>query len=229
MESSPSSRKRTLISPTRSLGEASSREAEILSSFEITPRFEVQGENLALEGPGFTVSVDFPRRRAEFRGPRSSYPIDLALRHILARLRPVPLIVHGATLVAGERAWWMTGPSGCGKSTLAGLLPEFALCDELSAVRLDSDSVRLHSLPFWHARRGFGELQGIFVIEHGSTNRRIRLRAGQAVQTLIDQIVWPLGDPEATASSFDLLVDLVARVPCLAAAVSADTGSLGPD
>ena len=195
------------------ISEAPSREAEILASFEITPRFEVQGESLVLEGPGFTASVDFTQRRAEFCGPRSSYPIDLSLRHILSRLHPIPLVVHGATLEAGGRAWWMTGPSGCGKSTLAGLLPEFALCDELSAVRLGSDSVRLHSLPFWHGRQGFGELQGIFVIEHGLENRRVRLPATKAVQTLTEQIVWPLGDLEATTRCFELLVDLAARVP----------------
>lgn len=188
-------------------------EVEVLASFDLTPRFETTGQELVLDGPGFKVSIDFTQRRAEFCGPRSSYPIDISLRHILSRLQPEPLVVHGATLVAGGYAWWVTGPSGCGKSTLAGLLPEFALCDELSAVRLGSDSVRLHSLPFWHGRRGFGELQGIFVIEHGLQNRLIPLSAATAAQMLAEQIVWPLGDIEATTRCFDLLVDLVSRIP----------------
>lgn len=194
-------------------GEAVPGAAEELARTDPTPQLTSRGEEMTIEGPGFRGRVDFRQRWAEFQGPCSSYPIDLSLRHLLARLRPLSLVVHGATLIAGRRAWWATGPSGCGKSTLAGLFPEFSHSDELSMVRIEGDSARLHSLPFWSARRGSGDLQGIFLLEHGARNQRIRLRPAEAVRHLRDQIVWPLGDPEATAACFDLVAELVERVP----------------
>ena len=160
--------------------------------------------------------IAFDRRTGcgEIAGPLHRLAIDLALRHLLAEELTDGLLLHGALLAEGERAFLCAGPSGCGKSTLAGLLPEAALCDELAvARRAPGGGWRAWSLPFWHGRPGCGRLAAIHLLEHGPQAARRALAPREALRRLAPEVIWPAHDEGATGRALELLGALAAEVP----------------
>lgn len=86
----------------------------------------VEGSRLRLQGPDFQGFADSSERLAECSVPRRLFNdfgalaaeiTDTLLLFLLARSGRTP--IHGAGLVAGDRALIASGPSGYGKSSLA--------------------------------------------------------------------------------------------------------------
>ncbi|MEM9556088.1 MAG: hypothetical protein AAGC60_17660 [Acidobacteriota bacterium] len=157
----------------------------------------------------------------EVEGIRALAPLDRLLQLLWTRHRR-GLILHGAALVepggardhGDRRGWLCTGPSGVGKSTLAGLFPHHALCDELTAVRVEQGDVpRIDSLPFWRGRPGSAPLAGIHLLRHGASHRRHRLSPRQALAALRTEVSWPVPDRDAVERALDALTRLVRAVP----------------
>ena len=168
--------------------------------------------SLTLEHPRFRVAIDRRRRRGALRGPRHRFPVDAVVRHLLAE-EPGTLLVHGAVLVAGERAWVAAGDSGRGKTTLAGLLPECACCDELGLIEERDGGWQARSTPFWHGRPATGRLRAVHLLEHGASHRADRLAPAAAARELARQVVWPDWWPERVDAALERLARLVERVP----------------
>jgi len=169
---------------------------------------------------GFTLEtqttfcdVDLIRRRALLSGPRALYPLDNLLRHLLPEVVPDALIVHGAALSDGVRGFVASGPSGSGKSTLAALVQDRALCDELTAVRINGSGPELVSLPFWKARPGTRPLNAIFLLRHGQCHELRRLSPSEAVRRLARQVSWPVLRPDSVRRCFERLGRIAEEVP----------------
>ncbi len=170
------------------------------------------GDRLRLESDSFHLELDLKQRTGKLVGPLATYPIDRMIQMLWYETWDRGLIVHGAAFTDGERGWLASGPSGSGKSTLAALFPEAALCDELAAVHLD-DRPHLGSLPFWESRPGSAPLCGIYLLRHGTYDRRRRVGSSEAFACLRREIVWPIFDPDALRRTFESLADLISRVP----------------
>ena len=131
------------------------------------------------------------------------YPLDNLLRHLLPLLWDEGVLVHGAFLTRRSGGGLLAGgPSGAGKSTLSRLASAHALCDELTAVRIEKAEVHLISLPFWESRPGRAPLDALFFLSHGATHRLIPLRPEQTLRRLVPLVLWPVWDEMAMASAF---------------------------
>ncbi len=168
---------------------------------------------LVFAGPSFSATADLAARRATVVGPLATYPLDLMMRDLLPLLVGDGVILHGAALTDGGRAWACCGPSGCGKSTLARLLPERALCDELTLIEPSDGALRVRSLPYWTARPGTAPLAGVYLLSHGREAARVPLAPEEALRELVPQTVWPALSQAATGRCFSSLCRLVEQVP----------------
>ncbi len=171
------------------------------------------GHRQYLSTPTFLLELDHRQRTGTLDGPLATFPIDRMIQAVWSATWEHGLIVHGAAFVDGNRGWLASGPSGSGKSTLAGLFPNEALCDELTAVRLDGIEPRLGALPFWHSRPGKAALCGVYMLRHGTRDQRRRLDPGEAFARLRKEVLWPTYDAEAMRRTFESLAELLAKVP----------------
>jgi hypothetical protein len=170
---------------------------------------------------GFRVSsattscnIDLPSRKAHLRGPSAMYPLDNLLRHLLPLLWNEGVLVHGAFLVRRSGGGLLAGgPSGAGKSTLSRLASTHALCDELTAVRVEKADARLVSLPFWESRPGRAPLDALLFLSHGASHRLIPLSPGRALRRLVPLVLWPVWDDGAMASAFAHVTRLLESRP----------------
>jgi hypothetical protein len=159
---------------------------------------------------GFRVSsettscdVDLLSRKAELRGPSAMYPLDNLLRHLLPLIWNEGVLVHGAFLTRSSGGGLLAGgPSGAGKSTLCRLASDHALCDELTAVRVESEGSHLISLPFWESRPGRAPLDAMIFLSHGAPHRLAPLSPERALRRLVPLVLWPVWDEGAMASAF---------------------------
>lgn len=174
------------------------------------------GTTLRLHSPSTTVVLDLARRTGWIEAPLHRHGVDQALRLLIAELVPDALLVHGALVADGDRAWICAGPSGAGKSTLATLAGAHACCDELALARWTESGWRAEALPFWHGRPYAGELAGLRLLAHTAPGSGHRLRAlgtGEATRRLAPEIVWPAGGGPAAERALALFARLLAEVP----------------
>ncbi len=168
---------------------------------------------LRIGQPGWQTEIDLDRRQGHIIAPESSLVFDCILRALLPHLLQDGLVLHSTLLVDGDRSWICSGPSGCGKSTLASMLPNYAVCDELSALCFEEDRFVSHALPFWVARQGNAPLSGIYLLHHASENSRKILGQSEALRLLVSQTAWPAGPAKVVEQTFHRLVRLVQSVP----------------
>jgi hypothetical protein len=93
------------------------------------------------------------------------------------------------------------------------LFPDNALCDEHVAVRLDGETARLSSLPFWRGRAGTAPVEAIYLLRHATRNCRRRLSASDAATRLRSQVIWPTFGQRNLRKAIDTFSDVVERVP----------------
>ena len=171
------------------------------------------GRSVSLATSRFRVEVDLAARRGDAWGPCYSFTVDSLVRLLLPLvLAPDGLVFHGALMVAGDSAWLCSGPSGSGKSTLARLLPEYARCDELAAVRCRDGRWEASSLPFWRSRPDTAPLSCLYLLRHGARDERRLLPRAEAVRRLTTEVRWP-HEPSAAAQALRTFSALLQDVP----------------
>ncbi len=151
--------------------------------------------------------------QAEFAAESGTEILDGLLRTMLPALISPGLMVHGALLEDGDRAFLCCGVSGSGKSTMAELFSERALCDELAVLKIDGDEVEVRSLPFWRARPGTRRLAAIFLLHHGVENERTPLDRAEALRQMRRHVYWPIDREDSTLEAFETLAEVCTGVP----------------
>ena len=194
------------------------RDAAALAQFAAEPltlslRPGSSGRAVELDSLSISGWLDLARGRGRIAAPVHRHAVDVALRALLTLTVPEGLLLHGALVVDGERAFLAAGPSGSGKSTLARLLAARALCDEVSLVERTAEGWRAHALPFWHGRPGGGRLAGIRLLTHAERHRCSTLPLADAIRRLAAEVLWPTFSAERSDAALELLERLVAEVP----------------
>lgn len=161
----------------------------------------------------FGARVDFAAHTAALPADATATQAGLLVRSLLPSLLTDGLVCHAATLIEGERGWLCCGRSGAGKSTLASLMGERAASDEVGGVRRTGGSFTVHALPFWRAHRAVARLEGVYLLRHGARDERRLLTPASALPALGRHVFWPVETPHASQRVFDVLAELVERVP----------------
>jgi hypothetical protein len=127
---------------------------------------------------------------------------------------------HAAGLAVTDRGGYVFfGPSGSGKTTVCRLShPRHrVLCDEVVAVRLLADEVRLYGTPFNGA---WGDslaedvpLREMFYLKQAPATRRVVLREPDALRGLMESAVVYHRSTEFVSHLLDTLLTLMKRVP----------------
>ncbi|MGO4546095.1 hypothetical protein AB4Z29_14970 [Paenibacillus sp. 2TAB23] len=152
---------------------------------------------------------------------------DLALKHALINLysawlihRRAGLLIHSSCVVEDERAWMFAGPSGAGKSTVADLsVPRPILSDEATLLLFEPDgSITIHDSPFRSEMEEACELPssplaGIHFLIQSQDVRRVGIRKGDALISLLDKVFYWEHNKLETAKMIALCKQAVEGVP----------------
>lgn len=148
------------------------------------------------------------------------YPLDqIILMHFLGRRQG--LLVHAMGLVKEGKGYIFPGKSGAGKSTLAMQLHkddnlEFLSDDRVVIRRIGNDYI-VFGTP-WPGDAGNVlnkgcPLEGIFFIEHGSSNRKIEITTEGALERFFSVSSIPWYDRELVPEMLQFCEELVSNVP----------------
>jgi hypothetical protein len=150
------------------------------------------------------------------------YSIDSALRiiHSLILAREGGLLVHAASAVRNGKAFLFAGLSGAGKTTISRLAPADVtlLTDEISYLRRDGDGYVAYGTPFAGELAKVGEnvqapLAALYLLRQGPENAIEPVSAGDAVRSLLENILFFVQDSELVSLVFESACELVKRVP----------------
>ncbi|MBE6712631.1 MAG: hypothetical protein E7580_03800 [Ruminococcaceae bacterium] len=131
------------------------------------------------------------------------------------------ILLHSSAVVLDNKAYLFSAPSGTGKSTHTSLwLKEFPdaviLNDDKPAIRILEDGIFVYGTP-WSGKTDLNlnrkvPLQGIAFLERGLENSISAIPSLKCLENLLNQTVRP-GDKESASKLFDLLDQILARVP----------------
>ncbi len=150
------------------------------------------------------------------------YSIDSALRiiHSLILAREGGLLVHAASAVRNGRAFLFAGLSGAGKTTISRLAPADVtlLTDEISYLRRDGDGYVAYGTPFAGELAKVGEnvqapLAALYLLRQGPENAIEPVSTGDAVRSLLENVLFFAHDPELVGLVFESACELVKRTP----------------
>lgn len=170
----------------------------------------------------FHVEWDPAARSGRIELVPSPYSLDSILRILLtvALAGEGGMLLHASSVVLNGRAYVFTGVSGAGKTTISRLAPEGAhlLTDEMSFIRQEGGEYFAHGTPFAGELAIPGEntgapLAGIFLLAQGPGNLIEPLSPGEAVRTLMSNILYFAKDGALTSQVFDNAISLASRVP----------------
>jgi hypothetical protein len=170
----------------------------------------------------FDAEWDGRTRLGRIRQTLNPYSTDSVLRivHSLLLSNERGFLLHASSVICDGRAYLFTGPSGAGKTTMVRLAPWDAvlLTDEVSCVRRTATGWMAFGTPFAGELGTSGErvsapIAAIYRLEQGSTNRVDPLSPGDAVRTLMRNILFFARDDERETRVLDTVCDLTAAVP----------------
>ncbi len=150
------------------------------------------------------------------------YSIDSALRiiHSLILAREGGLLVHAASAVRNGRAFLFAGLSGAGKTTISRLAPADVtlLTDEISYLRRDGDGYVAYGTPFAGELAKVGEnvqapLAALYLLRQGPENAIEPVSTGDAVRSLLENVLFFAHDSELVGMVFESACELVKRTP----------------
>ena len=153
---------------------------------------------------------------------RPSYLETLAVYRKIAvqMLDRDTLLLHGAVIAVGDRAWLFTAPSGTGKTThirlwLENIAGSYVVNGDKPLIRVGED-VTVYGTP-WAGKEGMQRntgvrLCGIVLLERGAENNIGRITLSQALPVLIQQSYRP-NDRGAVEKTLALIAKLAGRIP----------------
>lgn len=161
-------------------------------------------------------------RRGTIRQSASPYSIDAVLRivHTLALARQGGMLLHAASATRNGKAFVFAGISGAGKTTISRLAPGDVtlLTDEISYVRKTGNGYVAFGTPFSGELAKLGEnvsapLAALYLLAQGPENRIDTISAGEAVRSLLSNVLFFAEEQELVRQAFHSACELVDRVP----------------
>ncbi len=206
----------------------------IWSLFEVDSGYEFYFSAPALGTAPYKVAwCDRTFRRSEVRLLRgchdSASPVN-ALEYPLDELLAIHRLslgegveVHGLGVVDEfDRGHLFIGHSGAGKSTSARLWQKHpgarVLSDDRIIVRFENGRARMYGTP-WHGDAGLAlaesaDLNGIYVLGHGTRNKLTRIPAARAAAELLSRSFVPHHSADGLASTLQILDRITREIPC---------------
>ena len=172
-----------------------------------------------------TLAAD--RRHAELalveeEGPRFDRGSENFLRALTAGfiLERGGLLLHGAAVVRGGRAYVFFGPSGSGKTTVTRLSPDdLVLSDDLTLLVREADGFRAAGIPFGMAHHHVPDsneafpIAGLHRLVQSPEVRRERLGGAAAMAEVVASLPFVLLDGEDPRPPMENAARLTAEVP----------------
>jgi hypothetical protein len=194
-------------------------------------RVRRQGERWVLTRGDFRAEWEPKARRGWVRQTANPYSIDSVLRilHTMLLAEEGGFLLHGASAIRNGKAFLFSGRSGAGKTTISRLAPREAtlLTDEISYIRKDG-----RGRPSPHDSRGYvafgtpfaGELAkvgdnvsapiaALYFLEQAPQNRIGKISSAEAVQRLMQNILFFAEDERLVAKVFEAAGDFLSQVP----------------
>jgi hypothetical protein len=169
----------------------------------------------------FRAEWDPRMRRGTIRQSANPYSIDAVLRivHTLALARQGGMLLHAASAIRNGKAFVFAGVSGAGKTTISRLAPSDVtlLTDEISYVRKSGDGYIAFGTPFTGELAKLGEnvsapLAAVYFLEQGPANRIESVPAGDAIRSLLANVLFFAEEPELVRQVFQSACELVERI-----------------
>jgi hypothetical protein len=170
----------------------------------------------------FAAEFDPAARVGRIRQSANPYSIDTALRilHGLLLVREGGFLLHAASAIRNGKAFLFSGLSGAGKTTISSLIPADAtlLTDEISYIRREHGRYIACGTPFAGelARLGTNAsapIETVFLLAKGTTNRIDPVKAAEAIQRILRNILFFANDPAMVKTLFDSAGTFVEQVP----------------
>lgn len=130
------------------------------------------------------------------------------------------LLLHGAVVAVGDKAWLFTAPSGTGKTThirlwLENIAGSYVVSGDKPLIHI-GDEVTVYGTP-WAGKEGWQRnvgvrLCGIVFLGRGAENRIERTSLSQSLPLLIQQCYRPK-DKSSVEKALELICRLGRRVP----------------
>lgn len=175
-----------------------------------------------LERGDFRAEWKPSSRSGWIRQSANPYSIDAALRivHTLVLARQGGFLLHSASAVRNGKAFLFAGVSEAGKTTISRLAPRDVtlLTDEISYVRKQENGYVAYGTPFTGELAKLGEnvsapIAALYLLAKGSQNRIEPLPPGEAVRSLLANLLFFAEEEELVQSIFHSAFDFVSRVP----------------
>jgi hypothetical protein len=176
----------------------------------------------SLERGDFVAEWEPAKRRGWIRQSNNPYSIDAVLRivHTLLLAQRGGLLLHSASAVRNGRAFLFAGVSGAGKTTISRLAPADTtlLTDEISYVRKSDNDYIAFGTPFTGEMAKLGEnisapVAALYLLAQGSENRIDPVSPGDAVRSLLANVLFFAEDQDLVQAVFHSAFEFVSRVP----------------
>lgn len=180
------------------------------------------GGRWSLQRGDFRAEWEPASRYGQIRQSANPYSIDAVLRivHTLVLARQGGFLMHSASAVRNGKAFLFAGVSGAGKTTISRLAPPDAtlLTDEISYVKKQNDGYVAYGTPFTGELAKLGEnvsapIAALYLLAQGRENRIEPVTPGDAVRSLLANVLFFAEDQELVRLTFDSAFEFVNRVP----------------
>lgn len=144
------------------------------------------------------------------------YPVDGLLLYYLTVIHK-DIMIHASGISYNGKGYLFSGISGKGKTTMALLWDKHGgkvLHDDRLIIRKEGRIFRMHNTPVYNNDEpASAKVDSIFILEHGSSNKLIRLSGSQAVSMLMSNCIQHNWDPEIIKNQLDSVSELCDNVP----------------
>ena len=180
------------------------------------------GGQWSIERSDFQACLDLPGGEGWIRQPAHPYATDCVLRILYTLLLATDggFLIHSASALRHGRAYFFFGPSGAGKSTILSMAPPSItpLTDEVSYLRREGEKFVAHGTPFTGELDRSGEnvsapVAAFYRLVQAAENRVDLMPQAEAVNALLESILFFADDPERVKLVFQSACELVLRVP----------------
>jgi hypothetical protein len=196
----------------------------VLFDSEEQVRVKKRAGRWSIERSDFQASLDLAAGQGWVRQPTHPYATDCVLRilHTLLLASEGGFLLHSASALRNGRAFFFFGRSGAGKSTMLRMAPPDVtlLTDEVSYLRREGEEFVAYGTPFvGELDRPGGNLSApvwsLYSLVQGRENRVERMTPAEALNAVLESILFFADDPELIKRIFHSACELVSRIPVL--------------